>query len=100
MAHHLGFGPIYDADKPLEPRFEQTPPQRLIPLQVEQERWNACIMTEPLIAVAMRRADTLDLHVAAPVGRRRDRSLVGAEPDQGGLVAEAFATQLADVQLR
>ena len=43
--------------------------------------------------------DALDLHRAVPVGRGGDRAAIGAEADQGGVVAEALARELADIML-
>src|SRR6478609_2895684 len=54
VAHQLGLRPVYHPDKALQPRFQEPPPQRFVPplCEVEQEAWDACVMTEPLVAVA------------------------------------------------
>src|SRR3954447_17548600 len=52
-----------------------------------------------LVAVWPDRADLHDLHLVAPVIRRGDGAMVGAEADQGRLLAEGGAAELADVEL-
>src|SRR5436190_428614 len=56
-------------------------------------------MAEPLVAVAMGSPHALYFHIAAPFRGCRHRAGVGAEADQRGLIAEALATELADVEL-
>ena len=41
----------------------------------------------------------LDLHLTAPVGRGGHRTRIGAEADQGCVLAEAFAAKLPKVEL-
>ena len=52
-----------------------------------------------LDAVLARGPHLLHLHRRIPVGRRGDGAGVGAEADQGGLLAEAAAAQLAEIEL-
>jgi len=40
----------------------------------------------------------LDLHLTAPVGRGGHRTRIGAEADQGCVLAEAFAAKLPKVE--
>src|SRR3712207_2882274 len=56
-------------------------------------------MAEPLIAVAVRRANALHLHVAAPVSGGGHGARMRAEADQSGLGAEVLPAKLAYVKL-
>src|SRR5436190_15416244 len=98
MAHQLGIGPINDADEPLQPRLQQPTAKRLMPAEVEQEARNACVMAEPLVAIAMRRPHALDLHVAAPIRGSGHCADMRPETDQRRLIAEALAAKLTDVE--
>src|SRR3546814_6839581 len=52
-----------------------------------------------LVAVDARRPHGLDLHIRAPVTRRRDRAGIGAEADQHRFIAMRHSAELADVEL-
>src|SRR3546814_2274086 len=52
-----------------------------------------------LVAVDARRPNGLDLHIRAPVTRRRDRAGIGAEADQHRFIAMRHSAELADVEL-
>src|SRR5437762_11603340 len=56
-------------------------------------------MAEPLVTVAVRRPYPLDLHIAVPIARRGHGPGMRAEPDQGGILVEALAAELPDIQL-
>src|SRR3954468_18109565 len=67
--------------------------------QWQNEARRSAVMTNPLIAIRMRRADALDFQFAAPVGCRRHRAMVGAQSDRIASAAEFLAAQLADIVL-
>ena len=56
-------------------------------------------MTQPLIAVGKRGLNGFHFHRPIPFGRRRHRSVIGAEPDQIGLRTEHLAAKLAQIVL-
>src|SRR4051794_23460543 len=99
MAAELRLRSIDDADEALQPRLDQPAPQGLITVETKHEARYARVVAEPLIAIAMRGLHLFDFHLAVPFGRRRNGAGVRAEADEGGIAAEAFAAELADVQL-
>ena len=97
MAAQFGFRPIDHADEALQPTLQKPLAKRIVAFDVEQETRDAAIMAKPFVAVVVGRPHPLDLHLAVPVGGRGDCPGMRAEPDQGCLVAEALAAELADI---
>src|SRR3546814_19160106 len=62
--------------------------------------WSSDVCSSDLlVAVDARRPHGLDLHIRAPVTRRRDRAGIGAEADQHRFIAMRHSAELADVEL-
>ncbi|MCY1554405.1 hypothetical protein D9M68_909740 [compost metagenome] len=66
---------------------------------VAQAGWHACEAELVLPAVAARRTDFLDLHVAVPVIGGGHLAAVGGHADQHRVVPESAAAKLADGEL-
>src|SRR5438270_522628 len=101
MAGKLGLRPVDHANRALQARVKQSLAQlgRLRLAQVDKEFPDSAVPAQALVAVAMRRADLLDLHLAVPIRGSRYRAAIGAKSDQRRLLAEAVAAELADIDL-
>ena len=101
VALQLGLGPVDDAHGALEPRWRQLGAYFLARrlAEMQQEGADARLVAQPLVALGVRRTESHHPHRAVPIVRRGDRSMVGAEADQGGRVAEPLPAQLSQVQL-
>src|SRR3981189_834671 len=88
MTHQFGVGPINDADEPFQPRLQQAVSKRLMATHVQKEARNARVVAESFIAVRVRGANALDLHVTVPVRSGRNGARMRAEPDQGRLFSK------------
>ncbi len=97
VAESLGLGPIDDADEAFQPGAAQAAAQFARDVEMQHGARLAGGVELALDAVLARGPHRLHLHRRVPVGRRGDGAGVGAEADQGGLLAEAAAAQLAEV---
>src|SRR5581483_3667058 len=67
--------------------------------EIEEEALDAAVVAESLITVRGRGSYPLDPHRSVPVIGSRDSARMGAEADQGAIVAKALATELTNIQL-
>ena len=66
--------------------------------QRQHEARNAGVVAQFLVTILERRPHGLDFHWIAPIRRRGDRTVIGAEADRVTGVAVFLAAELADIE--
>jgi hypothetical protein len=98
VAEAFRLGAVYDADEALRTLGGERIGQLLVPIEIEQERRLAAVVTEPFGAVGEGGPDLLDFHFGVPVRRAGDGAGMRSEADEGGLIAKPLPAELSDVE--